>query len=758
MPGRIATWLIMALGLVPGLTLASPAAAQETIPYAYIELSEGDLVVPAPHNKPAERVAAEQAAADAAEAACNTGDLSGCAALGRAFMLGEGRPQNRPVAELLLRQACDGAEAAGCLALGQLFRSTRERPVLAAGTVLLGRACRLGNIDACAEEAEAVDRGNNGANSDREAANALRRAACDKGSGNACRALGSELTRSGDPSTHAEGMRILEGLCRAGDGQACGRILSELRRETPARTALAMEMADSGCRAGILPYLCSDLGKLLFEQGSGPPENRTAALAAFDRACALADIFCGTPAAIRSRPVVAEGCGRGVQADCIALGRLYASDDSVLFSPAEALQLLGGACDAGQIETCSSAAEALRASSPEQFEQVMRWLDRGCTGGDVEDCNRLGEMLLDGEYVPQDVARGYAMLAMACEGGRTDSCEALDEYAMTDPNVPMVPVDARYGPPLSAEEEAEIERRERVAQDEAAAQRCRSSEVAFRGMIYTDTICDLSVVGITFGRMANAAEAPWQALLWRPERMKGRTLTDGERVECGGALIREGWILTAAHCVIDAKRRLTLTPGHKVRLGVLDIRAPDGLEFGIRRIFAHPSYHEPSRTFDIALVELETRRRMRVGTPHTIKPILLEGTTSRQRTLKAGDPAYVFGWGNTAFGGQSSARLKVAKLALEEATKCEGRNRLSGYLLGSIICASAPDRSQACDGDSGGPLVSYEGRATIIGVVSAGTECGRTRVPTRYTRVSKMMDWINNVLAGQEVPIAPRSR
>ena len=49
----------------------------------------------------------------------------------------------------------DGAEAAGCLALGQLFRSTLDPAVLANGTLALARACRLGNLEACAEEAEA---------------------------------------------------------------------------------------------------------------------------------------------------------------------------------------------------------------------------------------------------------------------------------------------------------------------------------------------------------------------------------------------------------------------------------------------------------------------------------------------------------------------------------------------------------------------------------------------------------------------------
>lgn len=760
MPVRMAMWLCMVLGmaLALGPALTPPAAAQGLLPHAYTEIPEGDIVKPVPHDKPAERIAAEQALADTAEAACDTGALAGCTALGRAFMLGEGRPQNRLVAELLLRQACDGAEVAGCLALGQLLRSTLDPEALASGTLVLGRACRLGSVEGCAEEAEAVGKGDSRSRGNREAANALRRTACDKGSASACRVLGSVLAGSQDPATREEGLGLLARTCRAGDGLACGRILTELQQDTPVRTALEVEMAEAGCGAG-LPYLCEDLARLLFEQGSGPPESRAPALAAYDRACALSDVFCGTPAAIRSRPALAEACQRGVQADCVALGRLQASKGSVLYAPAEALALLAGACEGGHAEACSDAAEALRPETPEHHAQAMRWLDLGCAGGEAGDCDRIGTLLLDGAEVPEDRPRGYAALAMACDLGLAHSCDKLDLYAMSDPEVPMVPVDVRYGPPLTAEELAEEDRREREVRDAAEARRCRSSAVAFRGMVYPDTICDRPVGGIILGRLANAGEAPWQALLWRPERMRGRTLTVGERVECGGALIREGWVLTAAHCVIDRQRRLTLTPDYRVRLGVLDIRAPDGVEFGIRRVFAHPRYHEPSRTFDIALVELDTRGRVRVGTPQPIKPILMEGATSgQQRRLQAGDPAYVFGWGNTAFGGQSSARLKVARLALEDAAQCEGRNRLSGYLLGSILCASAPDRAQACDGDSGGPLVSYEGRAAIIGVVSAGTECGRTRVPTRYTRVSKMADWITRVLAGQEAAIAPRSR
>lgn len=756
-------WAAMMLGVLA--LLAAPAAAQQQIPYPYNDTPLDGLRL-ASRDKPAEQVAAETAAADNAEAACDSGDLAGCAALGRAFLLGEGRPQNRPVAELLLRQACDGADAAGCLGLGQLFRSLEAPDMLAAGMQALGRGCRLGNLEACSAEADAVERGNNAGDGDNEAAAALRRAACAKGSLNACRALGGRLAHSDDPATATEGQVLLEATCRKGDGQSCGWAADEFRRADPPRLAEAREMASLGCEAG-LPYLCRELGELLYAEETGPPEARTAALAAFDRACTLERLFCGTPEAIRSLLRLDESCRQGVDADCLMLGRLYARDDLPFYSPRDAEQIFARACFGGQPEACGAAArvldEAGMSETAEDAARITELYTAGCEGGVDGDCETLGINLLSADPSREDRERGYALLMRACGRGRVSSCEAMENLAFDDPGAPLMTVDARYTPPLTEEEEAERARLEAEAktraEEEDQARRCRSSEVEFRGVVYVDRLCERPAVAITGGRPAREGEAPWQALLWRPELWNDRTLSPIERVQCGGALVRHGWILTAAHCVIDQERRLLVGSGHTFRLGVLDAEDPAGVSYAIRRVFAHQKYDEESRTYDIALVQLDTTRRLRVGGGQDIKAIPIDDVPVERRFYRAGSPAYVFGWGLTAFEGRASNVLKAAKLQIEAAETCERRTRTAGdnYLKSSLLCAKSPDRSQACNGDSGGPLVAYlNGIATVIGVVSAGTQCGETGVATRYTRVGKMLGWINDVFAGRIAPIEPQ--
>ncbi len=752
--------------------LAVPAAAQSPVPFPYIQGHEFEgpnfVEIAPPPQTASEQSEAEAREADVAEAACEAGDLAGCTALGAAYLEGVGRPTNRFVGELLLRQACDGADVAGCLKLGtwltESYSEVEKAWQVAArdyGIAMLGRACALGNFDACSQQANAVRNGFGDAGGDPAAAIVLRRAACDRGSDRACRELARALSESDDAAAKEESLGLLARQCRKGDALAC----EQIEPLAAQNTALAREMAEIGCRADSAGQ-CYALGQILFAADSGPPEQRAAALTQFDRACLLSSIFCLLPEQIRIRPALAQGCDRGDITDCVALGRIYGyGPGSPLYSPAEAANLLGNACVAGMTETCNEAANVLRSDdipdSPDSNARITLWHDTACSAGSQLDCINLGNHLLDTYADADQRARGYAALIQVCDSGDIETCDKLDKRADGDPDAPLRVADSRFLPPLSEEEEADITRqseRERAAGKRASVT-CVSSTVTFRGVTYHDRKCSARRVMVIRGRLTREGEAPWQALLWRPELWNGRTLSPAERVQCGGALVREGWILTAAHCVIDKKRRPLLTAGHQFRLGISDVRDRSDTGFAIRRVFAHPRYHEPSRTFDIALVQIDTTRRAQAGGNPRYKPIAIDRIPAEQRPFGEGMPVYVFGWGQTKFEGRASEQLKVARLELEAPAACERDTGTDGnnYLKSSLLCAKAEDLAQACNGDSGGPLVGYFSKGPmVIGVVSAGTECGRTGKATRYTRVAQMTEWINNVFAGRETPIASR--
>lgn len=80
--------------------------------------------------------------------------------------------------------------------------------------------------------------------------------------------------------------------------------------------------------------------------------------------------------------------------------------------------------------------------------------------------------------------------------------------------------------------------------------------------------------------------------------------TDGEpkiAYNCGGTLISERYVLTAAHCIISQSMGAPV----RVRMGMTDLRTTDGEEVAIANITVHPEYQRKNKRNDLALIELE---------------------------------------------------------------------------------------------------------------------------------------------------------
>ena len=236
---------------------------------------------------------------------------------------------------------------------------------------------------------------------------------------------------------------------------------------------------------------------------------------------------------------------------------------------------------------------------------------------------------------------------------------------------------------------------------------------------------DTSASPIIGGAEATPGEYPWQVQLKIP----------GYAHWCGGSVIDDTWVLTAAHCV-DGRAASDFT----VTAGLHKRTQPDGNAQvrTVRRIVRHPDYNAWTIENDVALLELASPLTY---TPR-VQPIAIRTTDA-----PVGAMAPVSGWGQTAPGSASADPLQETALPVQSTATCNAAGTLPLTVQNaSMVCAGfVTGEHGGCHGDSGGPLVvprgTFSGGWEQIGVVSWGVG-GSCSSFTVFARLSAYAPWI----------------
>ncbi|XP_055302911.1 trypsin-4 [Sitodiplosis mosellana] len=236
---------------------------------------------------------------------------------------------------------------------------------------------------------------------------------------------------------------------------------------------------------------------------------------------------------------------------------------------------------------------------------------------------------------------------------------------------------------------------------------------------------------IVGGHDASLNEWPWIVALFN----NGRQF-------CGGSLIDNIHILTAAHCVAHMSSadvaRMTVNLGdHNIRTAF----ETQHLVKKVKRVVRHRSFDSRTLYNDVALLTLESP----VSYTSNIRPICLP----RSGQLYGGSFGTVIGWGSLRENGPQPSILQKVSVPIWSNAVCRQKygGAAPGGIIESMICAGKDSRD-SCSGDSGGPLMVMDGHTWYqAGVVSWGIGCGSGRYPGVYTRVSSFLQWIEKNLS-----------
>ncbi|XP_022525866.1 mast cell protease 4 isoform X2 [Astyanax mexicanus] len=203
-----------------------------------------------------------------------------------------------------------------------------------------------------------------------------------------------------------------------------------------------------------------------------------------------------------------------------------------------------------------------------------------------------------------------------------------------------------------------------------------------------------------------------------------------EKHQCGGFLVSESFVMTAAHCW---KKKVTFT----AVVGAHDIsnKNEGSIRFPVEKYAVHPQYQDDETyDYDILLLKLK-------GTVIKSERVKWISIPAQKEDIPANSVCSVAGWGRTG------TKKSGSHCLLETNTKIMDKARCTSLwdtpITPRMVCAQHP--GGPCWGDSGGPLVCD---SVAVGIVSFGdaNTCDKPIQPEVYTKISEILPWIKSII------------
>jgi len=224
------------------------------------------------------------------------------------------------------------------------------------------------------------------------------------------------------------------------------------------------------------------------------------------------------------------------------------------------------------------------------------------------------------------------------------------------------------------------------------------------------------------GRIVGGEEAPsmipWQVYIWG----------------CGGTILDECTILSAAHC--------GFTNGQTKYIRAGSINKNDGGQIrSFSTVISNNQYPYNGATTnnDWVILKLDTPLELNSD----VQPACLPSSSDYLSTSSTEQECYTSGWGTTSSGGSSPTNLRYVNAPAITNAQCN--SAYGGAITDAMLCGGFPGvgGKDACQGDSGGPYVCNDGgKAVVAGVVSWGYGCAHPNYPGVYARNTLVLDWI----------------